>query len=245
MDEEVLTGGNSNDVQRIGRTVHRTPGPWTPAVHALLRTLRSAGIREVPESYGFVEQGREVLSFLPGDVGNYPLPDWLWGSTILSDAAALLRRIHDASTTLVDHNLAWNLPRHEPAEVICHNDVAPYNMTFSNGRVTGLFDFDTASPGPRIWDLAYLAYRLAPLGEDAIPAVSTDAERLERVDVLVAAYGIPYSRNTMLLTVATRLEELAVYTDGRFAETGDTSFRDHAAMYRRDATRARTLASAP
>jgi Ser/Thr protein kinase RdoA (MazF antagonist) len=245
MDEEVLTGGNSNDVQRIGRTVHRTPGPWTPAVHALLRALRTAGVREVPEPYGFDEQGREVLSFLPGDVGNYPLPRWLWEPAILADAGALLRQIHDASTALIGQELVWNLPTHQPVEVICHNDVAPYNMTFSNGRVTGLFDFDTASPGPRIWDLAYLAYRLAPLGEDAISAVSTDEERLERGDVLVAAYGIHYSRNTMLLTVATRLEELAVYTDGRFAETGDTSFRDHAAMYRRDATRARTLTSAP
>jgi hypothetical protein len=238
MDEEALTGGNSNDVQRIGRTVHRTPGLWTPAVHALLRALRTAGIREVPEPYGFDEQGREVLSFLPGGVGNYPLPNWLWEPAILRDAGVLLRRIHDASTALIGQDLVWNLPSRKPVEVICHNDVAPYNMTFSNGRVTGLFDFDTASPGPRIWDLAYLAYRLAPLGEDATSATSTDEERLDRVDDLVDAYGMPYSRNSMLLTVAARLEELAAYTDGRFTETGDTDFRDHAAMYRRDAARA-------
>ena len=31
-----------------------------------------------------------MLSFLPGVVGNYPLPSWLWSSTILHEAGSLL-----------------------------------------------------------------------------------------------------------------------------------------------------------
>src|SRR6476620_8206341 len=114
MVDEVLDGGNSNTVVRVGTTVRRPTGPWTPAVHVLLRTLRAAGVHEVPEPLGMDEHGREVLSFLPGDVGNYPLPAWLWAPTILDDAGALLRRVHDASVTVVGRELVWNLPPHEP-----------------------------------------------------------------------------------------------------------------------------------
>ena len=60
-DEQVLAGGNSTAVVRIGGAVHRATGPWTPAVHRLVRTLRAAGVREVPEPLGFDAQGREVL----------------------------------------------------------------------------------------------------------------------------------------------------------------------------------------
>lgn len=240
MEEQILSGGNSNTVVRVGDTVRRVPGPWTPAVHELLRTLRDAGVHEVPEPRGFDDQGREVLSYLPGDVGNYPLPDWLWEPAILDDSAALLRRVHDASVPLVGLDLTWNFPHHEPAEVICHNDVAPYNMTFIDGHVSGLFDFDTASPGRRIWDLAYLAYRLAPFGEDSGTYLSDD-ERLARMDRLTSAYGMAFSRDAMLSSIHARLLDLATYTDGRLRKTGNPDFAEHAAMYRRDAARADAL----
>lgn len=241
MEEQVLSGGNSNTVGRIGDTVHRVASAGTPAVHTLLRVLREAGVHEVPTPLGFDDQGREVLSFLPGDVGAYPLPDWLWHPAILDGAGALLRRVHDAGVPLVGQDLVWNLPRREPAEVICHNDVAPYNMTFVDGQVAGLFDFDTASPGPRIWDLAYLAYRLAPLGEDAGITMPID-ERLARIDRLVKAYGMPFRRGEVLRSIAVRLRDLATFTDRRLIETANTEFAAHAAMYRRDAARAETLA---
>ena len=38
MEEESL-GGNLNDAVRVGDTVRRRAGPWTPAVHDLLRFL--------------------------------------------------------------------------------------------------------------------------------------------------------------------------------------------------------------
>ncbi|MGX5695037.1 DUF2510 domain-containing protein [Agromyces soli] len=63
---EPLAGGNMGDVLRIGDTVRRASGEWTPAVHLLLRTLRSAGILDVPEPLGLDETGREVLSFISG-----------------------------------------------------------------------------------------------------------------------------------------------------------------------------------
>jgi hypothetical protein len=240
--EEVLAGGNSNDVVRVGGTVHRTAGPWTPSVHRLLRTLRAHGITEVPEPLGIDERGREVVSYLPGDVANYPLPDWLWTGEALADAARLLRRIHDAGTHLPNDGDTWQLPAHAPAETICHNDFAPYNMVFRDGVLVGVIDFDTASPGPRIWDLAYLAYRMVPFVRDAGPGAPAQNARLPRLDALIAAYGADYSRTDILEAMASRLDELAEFTDGRATATGRDDFIEHAAMYRSDAARMRDLA---
>ena len=53
--------------------------------------------------------------------------------------------------------------------MICHNDFAPYNLAFRDGLPVGAIDFEAASPGPRAWDLAYLAYRLVPLAPPSNP----------------------------------------------------------------------------
>ena len=248
--EDVLAGGNSTVVVRRGDTVRRTAGPWTPTVQAFLRHLRAHGIAEVPEPLGTDGQGREVLSYLPGEVANYPLPLWVWDESVLRGAGELLRRVHDASVGFLAAGDApapplWQSAPHEPAEVVCHNDVAPYNLTFRDGAVVGLIDFDTASPGPRVRDLAYLGYRLAPFvtdaaGEDGSGVVGR-LDPLARLDVLVEAYGVPYSRRDVLAAMASKLDELAAYTDGRAADTGRNDFLDHAAMYRADARRVEAL----
>ncbi|MBD7950061.1 phosphotransferase enzyme family protein [Oerskovia rustica] len=251
--EELLAGGNSTTVVRRGETVRRTAGPWTPTVQALLRHLLAQGVTEVPEPLGTDDQGREVLSFLTGDVAHYPLPEWVWDESVLRDAGALLRRVHDASVGFLAAGGApapsvWQTAPHEPAEVVCHNDVAPYNLVFRDGVVVGLIDFDTASPGPRIWDLTYLGYRLAPLVADAAEGEGGDAvgrlDPLARLDTLVCAYGMPYSRREVLTVVVARLDELAAFTDERAAATGRDDFRAHATMYRADARRVQALADA-
>ncbi len=48
--EVPLTGGDMTAVVRVGDTVRRTAGPWTPAVHALLRHLRAAGFTQIPRA---------------------------------------------------------------------------------------------------------------------------------------------------------------------------------------------------
>jgi hypothetical protein len=64
-----LGGGNvSGGVVRIGDTVRRPAGPWTPAVHALLGHLHAAGFDGAPRPQGLDELGREVLTFIPGSI---------------------------------------------------------------------------------------------------------------------------------------------------------------------------------
>ncbi len=221
-------------MSRVGDTVRRAAGPWTPTIHALLRHLRAAGITEVPEALGIDDQGREMLSYRPGKVANYPLPSWLWTDQILLQAGALLRRVHDASQGFAARDARWQLPAHQPAEVICLNDVAPYNMVFESGRLVGLIDVDTASPGPRIWDLAYLAYRLVPFVEDAGLELGWP-QRAARLGRLLDAYRADFTEADVLGVMGQRLHELAGFTDVRAEQTGRVDFVEHAAMYRRDA----------
>lgn len=184
--EEVLTGGGLNEVVRIGSTVRRPTGPWTPNVHRLLERLAPLGIAPAP--HGIDERGREVLSYLEGEVGHPPLPEALRTDAVLVAVARMVRRLHDASAELVGVLPAqgWQFPAVSPVEVICHNDLAPYNMVFRDGSPVGVFDFDGARPGPRWWDLAYTAYCLVPFS----PEFGTVADQRRRAGLFCAAYGI-------------------------------------------------------
>src|SRR5204863_4404273 len=99
-----------------------------------------------------------VVGFVVGAVPAYPMPPWVWTDAALDSAARMLRQIHDATARLEIEG-PWRSPVHQPAEVVCHNDFAPYNLVFDSGVVVGVIDWDFASPGPRVWDLSYLAYR--------------------------------------------------------------------------------------
>lgn len=211
-------------------------------MHALLETILGNGVVEVPRPIGFDESGREVLTHLPGTILDEASPSIRWSGTILEEAGQLLRRLHDASQTLELNGREWRTAAHEPIEVVCHNDFAPYNLLVQGDRLTGVIDFDMASPGPRIWDLAYLAYRLVPFAEDAShERLDTPEGRLDRLRHLIDAYGITYDVSAVLAVAVDRLAELADFTDARAAETGRADLVEHAAMYRRDASRLRTL----
>lgn len=190
--EEALAGGNMNAVVRVGDTVHRTAGPWTPEVHRLLALLRQKGIAEAPAPLGFDAQGREVLSFLPGLVGHEPLPE-LRTDAVLVDAARLLRRIHDATADVAAawSEGPWQAPTRQPVEVICHGDFAPYNCVFDRGRLVGVIDFDYAHPGSRAWDMAYALYRFVPLMHPSNPdSFGAAAEQGRRARLFCDAYGL-------------------------------------------------------
>ncbi len=232
---EQLSGGNMGAVHRDGPDVLRPGGPWTPSVHRLLHHLREHGVGGVPEPRGLTDDGRERLEFLEGDVPpGFPVPGWVWDEGALVSAAVLLRRIHDASAS-ADRSGPWRSPSHEPVEVVCHNDFATYNLVFRGGRAVGVIDWDFASPGPRLWDLAYLAYRIVPLTSADRSDGFTDEERWRRCDLLLHSYGSTASRGRLLSTVGERLIELADFSDRMAVELRNPDLAEHAVGYRRDA----------
>jgi hypothetical protein len=125
-------------------------------------------------------------------VGTYPLAAFVLSDRTLGAVARLLRAYHDATVTFAaPSDAVWHWPAHEPAEVVCHNDFAPYNLMFERGRPTGVIDFDMASPGPRVRDLGYAAYRFVALTDPLNPDVpyAGPAEQRRRLARFCAAYG--------------------------------------------------------
>ncbi|MEU6075779.1 phosphotransferase [Micromonospora sp. NPDC047074] len=238
--EELLPGGGVNEVVRVGDTVRRPTGPWSPRVHALLRELRSGGLTATPDFLGVDDQGREILTFMPGDVGNYPLAPAVSSETALVTAARLLRRYHDATVDFARrHRDGWQVPAREPVEVICHNDFAPYNCVLAGDEVVGLIDFDFAHPGPRSWDVANGLYRFAPMTDDTNPdGFGTPAGQARRARLFCDAYGLP-DRSGLVDLVVARLHAVVDLMHAR-AAAGDAAFAGHVAhghdrLYLRDA----------
>jgi hypothetical protein len=224
--ETPLVGGNITGAVRVGQTVHRVMGPWSSAVHDLLCYLEIRGFEEAPRFLGLDSQGREILTFIEGEVGHYPLQQYMWSDENLRSAVQLLRRYHDAT---VGYNAPagarWQFEYldHQRHEIICHNDVAPYNMVYKDGKPKALIDFDTAGPGPRIWDIAYAAYRFVPLSytqEMQTLGLADPILQGQRLRLFCQTYGLVYSYEEVLDTVVRRLEALCSLLIERANEPG-------------------------
>jgi hypothetical protein len=195
-DEQRLPGGNTGGAVRIGDTVRRVPGAWTPTVHALLRHLEAVGFDRAPRALGFDEQGREVLSFLPGDmVGTArPWPGWVHGDDTLRQVADWLRHYHAAVASFVPPpGAVWREGGSwRPGLIVGHNDAAPYNAAWADGRLAGFFDWDFAAPVTREWDLAFTAFAWVPLhARDVVSAEGFTAfpDRPRRLRLFLDTYG--------------------------------------------------------
>lgn len=198
MTEEIALGGNLSAAVRVGNTVRRRAGQWTPAVHALLRHLEAVGFEGSPRVIGMDEKGREVLAYIEGDAPTGypdPMPEYVWHDTTLVAAAKLLHRYHDAQAGFASPEAArWRMPGSEN-EVICHNDVAPFNAVFRERRLFAMIDFDLAGPGRRIWDVATGIWRWVPVYMDTDPTLH---ERARRIRLFCDAYGLGPERRDVI-----------------------------------------------
>ena len=211
-----LPGGNVGGAVRIGSTVRRETGPWTPAVHALMRHARSRGVPCVPPVLGFDELGREVLGFLPGrliDVGSETVSDGL-----LVDAFGWLRRFHAAVASFSSVG-PWRIVDRplQPGEIVAHGDFAPYNVAVSSSatgeRVVGVFDWDIAGPATVEQELAWAAWHWVPLLREQPPA-----DQARRLALLAEAYGGTVAAVDILGAVQQHMQwAVEVITEGQRA----------------------------
>jgi hypothetical protein len=178
--EEYLPGRVGGAVLIDGR-VHRPTGYWTPAVHDLLRFL-SGRLPHVPELYGLDHEGREVLEYLPGTVIDLDNVDPTDGQLV--SLVKWSRQFHDCVSEFT-HPGPWRYFHIEGADIIGHNDIAPYNSCYDGDELVGVFDWDLAGPTTRLAELAFIAWNVVPLHRE-LPA--TEAAR--RLTLVSDAYGM-------------------------------------------------------
>ncbi len=209
-------------VVRAGDTVRRPARPFSATVQHYLAHVRSRGFVDCPEPLGLDDKGREVLSYVPGQVPVDPLPADVAGTEVLIALGSLVRRLHDAADGWapppgavfgdIPGALHGSGPGARPVppprgaeagEIVAHQDYCPGNVVFRDGLPAALIDFDLCRPTSRVGDLVNAIAWWVPLAapSDRPPAfVNLDAAT--RTRVLVDAYGLDAESRALVVPVA-------------------------------------------
>jgi hypothetical protein len=229
--EELLTGGTTNRglVVRVGDTVRRPQRPTSPATHALLRHLADVGFPGAPRFLGVDRAGREVLSYIPGTAITPPYPAWALTDEALVSVATLLRVYHRAVSTFDHRPHTW--PASPPApfagELISHNDGNLDNVVFRDGRAVALIDFDLASPGSRVWDVACAARLWAPLRPERYIDDSRRGRAMDRLRLFVDSYGLGADERQRLVAAVLHNHLWCYDIVGTAAANGHAGFTEY------------------
>lgn len=231
MTERRLPGGRSFGAVRVGDEVRRPRQPWTATVHTVLRHLEDVGFDGAPRVRGFDDQGRERLTFLPGQTlgETAPWPEWLRSDDALAQVGTWLRRLHDATATFRPATEAvWFTGRPwTPGLLIGHLDASPWNVVWADGDLVGFVDWDTASPSRGEDDLAFSALTWVPLLTAEIAeqvGFGDPADRYRRLHLLLDAYGYTGDRIVIRDAILGRVER-NVAMIRLFADGGEPTFQ--------------------
>jgi hypothetical protein len=231
-EEIPLAGGDVTEgVVRVGDTVRRPVGPHSPLVHALLRHLESVGFEGAPRYLGIDGAGREVLSYVDGEVAGRPRPPWIADEARLASVGRLVRAYDDAAASFTPPlNALPVVAPLEPAgippapayppELIGHVDITPENVVFRNGTAYALIDFDLAKPATRADEMFNAMLWWAPLFDprDVDPLLRhVDVPR--RARILADAYGLSGTDRERVTEVAMLRTRRSWYLMKQHAET--------------------------
>ncbi|MGN6243188.1 MAG: phosphotransferase [Motilibacteraceae bacterium] len=229
-EESVLDGGNAGGAVRVGDTIRKPTGAWSAAIDQLLGHLANVGFTRAPRPLGRDQTGRQILSMLPGEtVGSRkPWPRWVYDDTTLDQVGMWLRDYHQAVRDFSpDPSSSWRGGSSwSPGLIIGHNDAAPYNAAWQDGRLQGFFDWDFAGPVTPGFDLAFCCMSWVPLHARQVAEVEGFRDftrRPQRLRRLLAAYGwdgdIEELRRLMMDVVVHHIrdvEALAAHGDPAF-----------------------------
>jgi Ser/Thr protein kinase RdoA (MazF antagonist) len=227
-----LAGGDVTEgVVRAGDTVRRPVGPHSPLVHALLAHLELAGFEGAPRFLGIDGSGREVLSYIDGEVAGRPRPPWIADETRLASVGRLVRAYDDAAASFASppDTLLDTLPDDPPGippapayppELIGHVDITPENVVFRDGRAHALIDFDLAKPATRADEMLNAMLWWAPLSDprDVDPLLQ-HVDVPARARILADAYGLSGTDRERVIEVAVLRTRRSWHLMKRRAET--------------------------
>jgi hypothetical protein len=230
-DAEIpLLGGDvTQGVVRVGDTVRRPLSDNSHLVHALLRHLEDVGFEGAPRFGGIDPAGREILTYIEGEVAGRPRPPWIADTGRLISVARLVREYDDAAASFVLSPDARQEPAEPPGipppplyppELIGHVDITPENVVFRDERAVALIDFDLAKPATRTDELFNVMMWWAPLGEptDQDPLMR-DVDVPRRCRLIADAYGMSDIDRSRLVEVAIMRTRRSWHLMKRRAET--------------------------
>lgn len=229
--EKTLTGGFANVVVRSGQTVRRNCGPWTPAVHALLRHLDEDGFGYAPKVLGIDDQGREMLEFIEGGVAWRPWPEPLLTDDGLRTVARMVKSLAASVESFNEPaGAVWHGgPRTDPHHVVRHGDLAPWNTLWRGGQLVALIDWDTVEPAPRLWDAAQAAWYFVPLRpvDDDAGTVPSGADQIRRFRIWCEELQVDTAELVSLV------EDVQKFERDRVAERGAAGVEPYATFLAR------------
>jgi aminoglycoside phosphotransferase (APT) family kinase protein len=227
-----LAGGDVTEgVVRIGDTVRRPVGPHSPLVHALLAHLESAGFAGAPRFLGIDGFGREVLSYIDGEVAGRPRQAWIADETRLASVGRLVRAYDDAAASftpspdVLPDTTPTKLEGLPPApayppELIGHTDITPENVVFRDGLAVALIDFDLAKPATRAEEMFNAMMWWAPLFDPRdVDPLLREVDVPRRARKLADAYGLSGTDRERIIEVGTLRTRRAWYLMKHWAET--------------------------
>jgi hypothetical protein len=209
----LLGGDVTEGIVRVGATVRRPMTRNAAFIHALLQHLEEVGFEGAPRYLGVDSAGREVLTFVDGEVAGRPHPEWIADENRLASIGKLLRGYDDAAAGFVaPQGIELALPSDPPGlppapayedELIGHLDITPENVVFRGTTAHALIDFDLVRPATRVDELYNAMLWWAPLNEpqDVDPGLRGLAAP-KRCRILADAYGMSDRDRSRLLEVA-------------------------------------------
>ncbi len=227
MENKELKGGRANSIFKKDNYVIRPRNSWTPSVHKYLDFLHNEGIDYIPKPVALDEK-TETVTYVDGTIYHYPLPQEALSNELLKSVALLLKDYHEVSAKyldILDGNEKWMLQSENEKEVMCHGDIAPYNMAVKDGKAVGIIDFDTVHPGARLWDVTYACYRWVPLKNPNNPdSIGSLNDQITRLSMFVETYGLSYEEKSKFVDVLIlRLESLIQFMKKQ-AKNNDKNF---------------------
>jgi len=232
MDDEVevLHGGvaNAGAVVRAGDHVLRPGNEHSDSILRFLAELRTTGFAGAPAPVGRESDGRERLTFIPGQVAIPPYPDWVQTDAALASITRLLRSFHDAARQVDTTTMSWSAEMVDPqgGVLVCHNDVCLENVVFRDGHAVALLDFDFAAPGRAAYDVAAFARMCVPIDDDVNPAKLGwhPNDRPRRLRLVCDTYGLDTAGRAEVLACLDGAIERGGEFVRRHVEAGEPGF---------------------
>lgn len=217
----MLAGGAANrgNVLRIGDRVHRPRRKSADVAEALLLHLESVGYELSPRFLGHDDDGRQVLTFIPGHVHVDQRPPWIdddeANARVLGRLAAVTRELHDATAGFVPPRGAEPFrPLPLPGSVWNHADVHYGNVVFRGDEPIGLIDWECCAPGSSMYDPATLLLSARTPRLDRPDHVRRERSAILAAEAVLTGYrATDAQRSTFHEDIATTFDDVADFIE--------------------------------